>query len=123
RCGPWLSLCITSALHWTPGRRPVSISKLAGRAPVRANVGRKTVSELPDSVHDEIKRLCAMGDKHAEARAFSNALTNYWEAWDLLPEPKTDWEAATWILVAIGDANFLGADYDAGRDNLSNSMR
>jgi len=81
------------------------------------------VSELPDSVHDEIKRLCAIGDRHAEARAFSNALTNYWEAWDLLPEPKTDWEAATWILVAIGDANFLGADYDAGRDNLSNAMR
>jgi hypothetical protein len=26
--------------------------------------------------------------------------------WDLLPEPKTSWEAATWLLGAIGDANF-----------------
>jgi hypothetical protein len=40
----------------------------------------------------------------------------------LLPEPKTDWEAATWILGAIGDANFLGKDYLAGRENLSMAM-
>jgi transposase len=30
----------------------------------------------------------------------------YLQAWDLLPEPKTEWEAATWLLAAIGDANF-----------------
>jgi hypothetical protein len=29
-----------------------------------------------------------------------------WSAWDLLPEPQADWEAATWILGAIGDVNF-----------------
>src|SRR5437588_8108277 len=29
---------LTRALHWTPGRRSVSISKLLGRAPVRAIV-------------------------------------------------------------------------------------
>ena len=46
----------------------------------------------------------------------------YWKAWDLLPEPKTEWDAATWILAAVGDANFLGKDYKAGRDNLSNAM-
>jgi hypothetical protein len=45
-----------------------------------------------------------------------------WRAWDLLPEPKTEWEAATWILAAVGDANFLGADYVAGRDNLATAM-
>ena len=33
------------------------------------------------------------------------------------------WEAATWILAAVGDVNFLGGDYVAGRDNLSNAMR
>jgi hypothetical protein len=29
---------LSSALHWTPERRSVSISTLTGRAPVRANV-------------------------------------------------------------------------------------
>ncbi len=81
------------------------------------------MAELPDSIHEEIKRLCAIGDEHTGRQSFSNALASYWAAWDLLPEPKTDWEAATWILVAIGDANYLGRDYAAGCDNLSTAMR
>jgi hypothetical protein len=43
-------------------------------------------------------------------------------AYDVLPEPKIKWEAATWILAAIGDANFLGGDFVAGRDNLASAM-
>lgn len=81
------------------------------------------MNELADSVHHEIKRLCSIGGEHAERRLYPDALSNYWAAWDLLPEPKTEWEAATWILTAIGDANFLGGDYVAGRDNFSNAMR
>ena len=81
------------------------------------------MTELPDAVHEEIKRLCAEGDQHAERQSYPDALANYWAAWDLLPEPKTAWEAATWVLVAIGDANYLGGDYIAGRDNLLNAMR
>jgi tetratricopeptide (TPR) repeat protein len=79
--------------------------------------------ELPDSTHEEITRLCAIGDEQADRQAYPGALASYWAAWDLLPEPKTQWKAATWILVAIGDANFLNADYVAGRDNLSTAMR
>jgi hypothetical protein len=30
--------------------------------------------------------------------------------------------AATWILAAIGDANFLSGDFEAGRDNLGTAM-
>jgi hypothetical protein len=46
-----------------------------------------------------------------------------WSAWDLLPEPQTDWEAATWILGAIGDVNFQQGNYEAGRDNLAMAMQ
>ncbi len=77
---------------------------------------------LSDAVHDEIKRLSALGDEHANKEAYSDALASYWAAWDLLPDPKTDWSAATWILIAIGDANYLSGDYAAGRENLSNAM-
>ena len=78
--------------------------------------------ELSEDIHAEIQRLCAAGDALAQRRQFGEALTSYWAAWDLLPEPKTEWDAATWILGAIGDANFLGGDFAAGRDNLSNAM-
>ena len=79
--------------------------------------------ELPEHIHVEIERLCAAGDERAQARHFPDALASYWAAWDLLPEPKLEWEAATWILAAVGDANFLSGDYVAGRDNLSNAMQ
>ena len=81
------------------------------------------MAELPDDTYEEIKRLCAIGDSLAEQRQYPVALERYWAAWDLLPEPKTEWNAATWILAAIGDANWASCDYEAGRDNLSNAMQ
>ena len=79
--------------------------------------------ELTDQIHGEIKRLCTVGDRLAKRDELGPALTAYGEAFDLVPEPKTDWHASTWILAAIGDANFLGHDFTAGRDNLSFAMR
>lgn len=78
--------------------------------------------ELPDEVHKQIVALSAAGDELATAGAYPQALTEYWKAWDLLPEPKDQWEAATWLLGAIGDSNWLSGDYVAGRDNLSTAM-
>lgn len=80
------------------------------------------MSTLSDEVYERIQALCAQGDRLAEAREYANALDLYWTAWDLLPEPKLDWEAATWLLGTIGDINFLNGDYSAGRDNLSLAM-
>ena len=80
------------------------------------------MSELSEATHSEIQRLSAEGDALANERKYSEAIPVYWQAWDLLPEPKTEWEAATWLLAAIGDANFLGRDYTAGKDNLTTAM-
>jgi tetratricopeptide (TPR) repeat protein len=79
--------------------------------------------ELPNNVAERIQSHCNKGDAFTEKAEYPDALKEYWAAWDMLPEPKTDWDAATWILAAIGDANFFGGDYAAGRDNLSYAMR
>jgi len=78
--------------------------------------------ELADDIHERIQALCQEGDALAERGDYSAALEQYWAAWDLLPVPQTQWQAATWILAAVGDANYLGGDYVAGRDNLSMAM-
>ncbi len=78
--------------------------------------------ELLAEIHERIKDLSAAGDALAESDLFDDALSKYWEAFDLLPEPKTEWEAGTWLLTAIGDANFLKGDFVAGRDNLGSAM-
>ena len=75
-----------------------------------------------DDPDAEIERLCARGDADTDLDRFPAALASYWAAWDLLPEPKLACDKATWILAAIGDVNFLGRDYEAGRDNLSTVM-
>lgn len=80
------------------------------------------MGELTNDVHESIKALCQAGDSLADDGNYSAALEKYWEAWDLLPEPQTKWEAATWILTAIGDANFRSGDFVAGRDNLATAM-
>ena len=81
------------------------------------------MAELPRKTYTQITQLCARGDSHAEHGRLAEALAAYWAAWDVIPEPKTQWEAATWILGAVGDANFLAGDFKAGRDNLTTALR
>ena len=80
------------------------------------------MAELSDEVHDRIRALAKEGDALADEGKHAAALERYWAAWNLLPAPQTEWDAATWLLGAIGDANFLGKDFAAGRDNLSLAM-
>lgn len=94
------------------------VSGAANAAP--APSGKKV---LPEKIHAEVKKLSARADQLAKAGNFGDAILLYWDAWDLLPEPKQDWSAALWLLTAIGDANFLNKDYVACRDNLSFAMR
>jgi hypothetical protein len=64
------------------------------------------MAELPGTVYERVAAFCAEGDDLADAGEFAAALAKYWAAWDLLPQPRTEWPAATWILAAVGDANF-----------------
>lgn len=80
------------------------------------------MAELNASVHSEIKNICRNADKLADKGYIQDALTEYWKAYDMVPEPKADWEAALWILVAIGDTNFLKNDFHAAIENLSSAM-
>ncbi|MHA6823017.1 tetratricopeptide repeat protein [Ralstonia pseudosolanacearum] len=63
--------------------------------------------ELDASTHEAIKALCAEGDRLAEVKSYEAAVAEYNKAWALVPEPKNEWQASTWILAAIADACFL----------------
>jgi hypothetical protein len=49
-------------------------------------------------------------------------LTHFYRAWKVLPEPKEDWEAATWILSATGDAHLSLKDYAKGMAAFTNAV-
>ncbi|WP_312369728.1 tetratricopeptide repeat protein [Stenotrophomonas sp.] len=77
------------------------------------------MEELPHVVHEKIRTLTAEGDLLAQKQRFDEAVTRYNEAWKLVPEPKANWQASTWLLAAIGDACFLGGYFKSGADAFS----
>ena len=74
--------------------------------------------ELPESTYDKIKAYCTKGDELAIEKKYSAALAEYNSAWSLVPEPKNEWEASTWVLAAIGDVCFLGGFMISAREAL-----
>jgi tetratricopeptide (TPR) repeat protein len=78
--------------------------------------------ELDPAIHEAIKTHSARGDELAAARAFEKAIAEYNKAWALVPTPKNDWNASTWILAAIADAAFLSGYKTSAREALQYAM-
>jgi tetratricopeptide (TPR) repeat protein len=78
--------------------------------------------ELDESVYREVTRLCATGDQFAELGEYEEAVAEYNKAWELIPEPKNNWEASTWVLAAIADACFLLGKNESARQALEYAM-
>jgi tetratricopeptide (TPR) repeat protein len=77
---------------------------------------------LAYDLYNRIKSLCKDGDALVESNDSLGGLRKYHRAWRLLPEPKEKWEAATWILSAIGDAHFGSGDYQHAISALTNAL-
>lgn len=78
--------------------------------------------ELPSTVYDAIKHFCADGDALASAGRHEEAIGEYNRAWEIVHEPKSQWNASTWILAAIGDAAFLANYKTSAKDALEYAM-
>lgn len=79
--------------------------------------------ELDDALYGEIQALCEQGNSLVESRDFRGALRLFHRSWELLPEPREEWDAATWILSAIGDVHFFLGDYPNVIAAMSNAIR
>ena len=77
---------------------------------------------LDPHLHIRINRFCEIGDTFAAQGEYPQAIEAYQYAWNRRPEPKTRWEAATWILAAVGDAWFLHGDYTCARDKFQAAL-
>jgi tetratricopeptide (TPR) repeat protein len=78
--------------------------------------------ELPEEIRAELNRLCETGNALVEAGEHYEAIQSFADAWSLIPEPKEAWNAATWVLVALGDTYFLAGHHDHARDALQEAM-
>lgn len=78
--------------------------------------------ELDSKTHKAIQEFCSLGDKFANSRDFEAAIGEYNKAWELIPNPKNEWEAATWVLAAIADSAFLAEYKTSAREALEYAM-
>lgn len=78
--------------------------------------------ELPDTIYKQVKKLCKEGDSFAENKEDAKALDKYYDAWDLLPDNKNDWEAATWILGSIGEIYFKNAKFEKSKSSYESAV-
>jgi len=81
------------------------------------------MEELGDEVFDEIEILCDKGEAYVERGKYRPAIKKYWKAFDLIPEPKTQYPAGVWLLTAIGDVNFIVKNYEGGVKNLTEAKK
>jgi tetratricopeptide (TPR) repeat protein len=81
------------------------------------------MSKLPPELRKMIDQLCQKGDKFAQIDQLDDALDQYEAAWELLPFPKGQWPASTWILMAVGDLYFCHRHFVAARDALREALQ
>jgi tetratricopeptide (TPR) repeat protein len=79
--------------------------------------------ELPDHIHAAITSLSEDGDLLVEQGRYTEARALFESAWEQLPEPQLDWQAAFWLLIAIGDTHFLSGDFSAGRTSFMKAVK
>lgn len=77
---------------------------------------------LDQALIDRIDELCEEGDALASEEEFREALGRYREAWELLPEPKDQRDAATWILAAIGDTHFFLKEHQSALSAMTRAL-
>jgi len=87
------------------------------------NISAIMMKELPDEIYAAVKRLSAEGDARARHGDNTEAIERYRAAWDLLPAPRGQWLAATWLLAAIGDAHYLAGEYFLALSAFTDAIR
>ncbi len=78
--------------------------------------------ELDDNIHQQVTTLSEEGDDLIENGNYIDAIKKYNLALDLLPTPKDEWEASTWLYVAIGDAFFYADNYQTTYDYFMDAL-
>ncbi len=79
--------------------------------------------ELDEVTYERATSLTERGNTVAESGDLDGALAVYREALASLPLPAHEWEAATWILTAIGDVLLQQGNYEEARETLKGAMR
>lgn len=78
---------------------------------------------IDDSIYAAITAKTDLGNAFMDKREWQKAIAAFESALDKLPEPKSKWDAYTWIMGSIGDAYFSLRDFVNAERVLSEAAR
>lgn len=70
------------------------------------------LKELDDEVYSKVLNYCNLAEGLVDEEKYLEAIKYFEKAFELLPNPKTDWDAGSWIWAAIGDCYFSLKEYE-----------
>lgn len=73
---------------------------------------------LSDILHNKITILSEIGNDLFDEDKFEEAQKQYQSAFDLVPIPKNDYEASSWLLAGIGDCLYYQQSYEKALGNF-----
>ncbi|UPG92119.1 hypothetical protein L2Y96_10235 [Luteibacter aegosomaticola] len=79
--------------------------------------------QLPSEIYEAITSLCKGGDEFMARGELEVARGKYQEALQLLPADHKQWEAATWIYVALGDLDFRSENFERAFRSYINAVQ
>ncbi|CQR55778.1 tetratricopeptide repeat protein [Paenibacillus riograndensis] len=78
--------------------------------------------ELSDEIHVKILKLCERGDELLDENKVDLAITKYLSALELVPNPKSDWEASTWIYTTLGEIYLINKEFNIAKEYFYNAL-
>lgn len=94
----------------------------ASRTTIATDETEPCMDKLPEELSQMLDDLCRKGDQFAGMEQYDDAIEKYGQAWELLPQPRNQWPAATWILLSAGDAHFRLKEYGEAADLLTDAL-
>ncbi len=78
--------------------------------------------ELNNEIYIKVKECSRLGEMFFEVGEYKFAIEKYKKALEILPHPKNQWEAATWLNTALGDSYFMVDSYEEAKNYLFDAL-
>lgn len=82
----------------------------------------KVIGDLDELIYKQIVTSSKQGNEYLGIGQFTEAISAFQKALNLLPNPIEQWEAATWLLVSIGEAFFFQNEMPKALDYLNKAL-
>jgi tetratricopeptide (TPR) repeat protein len=77
---------------------------------------------LPETIYNRITDLSEEGSHLSESGDHLGAIAKWTQALKLVPEPKTGWEASTWLYASIADGCYQLRRYEDARASCFDAL-